>query len=155
MDVRLTLTGAKEVDNVLRGLPLQFTHKVIQTANFDAAKVLVEKAKLLAPEGATGGLVDSIGTVKPSIVRSNELGEVLTGPRRGRYKGHAAHLVERGTVKRDKGYPNRGIMPKHPFMEPAYLATKDKMFDNIRDILGRKVFAFMSRTIKKTGGAVL
>lgn len=156
MDVKISVTGVKEIDAVLTGLPLQLNHSVMQSAHADAAKPLVEKAKLLAPEGINGYLVDSIGTVKPGLKRANEVGEVLTGPRRGKYKGHAGHLVERGTKQRktSKGW-NRGIMPKHPFMEPAFEATKDQVLGRINESIGKKLFAFMSRTIKKSGGSVV
>lgn len=155
MDVKISVSGVQQIDEVLRGLPLQVTHQVLQAAHFDAAKPLVEKAKLLAPEGATGGLVDSIGTVKQGLKKSSEVGEVLTGPRRGKYKGHAGHLVEKGTKARKnaKG-ANRGVMPKHPFMQPAFEATKNEVLGRIKESVGKKLFDFMSRTIKKSGGVV-
>jgi len=145
----VNITGVKELDELFKKMPLQFSHKVFQDANAEAAKVLVNKAKLTAPEGPTGGLIDSIGVIKPSFSAADSLGEVHVGPRRGRFKGHHAHLVEFGTVKRDKKGPNRGTMPKDPFMEPSFDATKDKIVQTDVTILARKLLNFMRRTVKK------
>ncbi len=146
MDIGFNLTGVKELNDVFKGMPLQVTHRVMQAANADAAKILVSKAKSLSPV-RSGGLVNSIGTVKPSFRRSNEIGEVHTGPRRGRYKGYHAHLVEYGTKKRKRG----GIMPKRPFMKPAYMATHNQILTNINEKIGAKLTGFMRRTLKKGG----
>lgn len=149
MDIKLGVSGVKEIDAVLYGLPRQLTHKVIQAANYDASKVLVETAKGLAPEGPTGKLIDSIGAVKPSFSRANELGIIEVGPRRGRYKGHAAHLVEFGTVKRhNRSGANRGRMTPRPFMEPAWERTKNAVIGMINDKIGIHLWRFMKRTIK-------
>jgi hypothetical protein len=151
MDVRMRLTGVKEIDRVLLGLPRQVNHKLLQQAHTQASKVLVEKAKLLAPEGPNGNLVDSIGTVRESFAKSSELGLVQTGPRRrrGRYKGYAGHLVEYGTrPRRLKNGANRGVMPKRPFMEPAWEQTKDRVLGSINTQLGTALYRFMKRTIK-------
>lgn len=146
----LTVTGVREIDKVLSGMPKELSHRVLQQANTEAAKVLVMKAKSLAPEGPTGRTVDSIGTVKPNIKRADELGVVLTGPRRGRYGGHAAHLVEYGTVTRkNRRGANRGRMTARPFMRPAYEQTKELIFSDINRIIGKKLYQFMNRTLKK------
>jgi len=146
----ITVTGVYEIDKVLSGMPKEFSHRVLQQANTEAAKVLVSKAKSLAPEGPSGRTVDSIGTVKPNIKRADELGVVLTGPRRGRYGGHAAHLIEYGTKNRkNKRGANRGMMRAKPFMKPAYEQTKELIFSDINRIIGRKLYQFMNRTLKK------
>lgn len=151
MDVKLTLTGDKDIDLVLSQLPNQINHRVLQAANYEASKPLVEKSKLLAPEGTTGHLVDSIGTVKQPLKKASEIGEVWTGPRRGKYKGNAGHLVERGTVRRStKKGANRGIMPSHPFMEPAFIATKNLVLSLVNESIGKKIYQFMKRTIKNS-----
>lgn len=144
----MNMTGVKELDAVLSGLGLQLEHKVIQQGNAEAAKALVNAGKLLAPEGPTGNLVDSIGVVKPNIRASDTIGEVHVGPRRGRFKGYAGHLVEFGTGKRNYKGANRGVMPKTPFMEPAFNKTKDEILANITVSIGKKLYAFMKRTLK-------
>lgn len=153
MDVRLKLTGHKDVDKVLRGLPLQVNHKVLQAAHTSAAKVLVTAEKLGAPEGPTGNLVDSIGVIKTPIKRANAIGEIHVGPRRGRYKGYAAHLVEYGFKTRLK-HGRRGKKARvagRPFARPAWERTKNRVLASINDHLGRHLRNFMKRTIKKHG----
>jgi hypothetical protein len=151
----MRVTGVKEIDRVLKGMRPLLSHKVLQTAHAAAGKHTVNAAKLLAPEGPTGRLIDSIGVVKASIGRANSLGEISLGPRRGRYKGFAAHLVEYGTVNRKlKGRgkyrrgTKRGIMPARPFMEPAWNRTKERVKGSINDEVGRVLYNFMRKTIK-------
>jgi len=152
MDVKLRLTGHEDIDRVLRGLPLQVNHRVLQQAHASAAKELVDAEKLAAPEGPTGGLVDSIGVIKTPIGKAGALGEINVGPRRGRYKGYAAHLVEYGTSRRaNRRGANRGIMPKKPFALRSWLKTKDRVQSSIAFHLSRALLRYMNRTIKKYG----
>jgi hypothetical protein len=147
--VSVKTTGVKPIDYVLKRLPQQLNHRVLQSAHYDAAKVLVNEAKNLAPEGPTGNLVDSIGTVRPSMSKASELGLIEVGPRRGRYKGNAAHLVEYGTVqRRNKRGANRGKMTAKPFMFPAWEKTKDRIRASINTNIGTALWRFMKRTIK-------
>jgi HK97 gp10 family phage protein len=149
MDVRMRFTGVKEIDQVLKGLPQQLNHKILQQAHTSAAKVLVDTAKLSAPEGPTGNTIDSIGVVKTTFAKATELGLIDVGPRRGRYKGNAAHLIEYGTRKRSlKNGANRGTMPARPFMEPSWNRTKDTVVNSIDRFLGATLYRFMKRTIK-------
>lgn len=150
MKVEVRVTGFKEIDQVLKGLPQQLSHKVLQAAHMAAAKPLIEAEKLGAPEGPTGNLVDSIGAIKTSIGRAQSLGEIHVGPRRGgRFKGHAGHLVEHGTKQRtNRRGANRGSMPARPFALPAWEKTKEIVRSRINTEVGRKLFAFMKRIVK-------
>lgn len=149
MDVSIKVTGVKEIDKVLKGLPLQLNNKILQSAHFQAVKPLIEKAKLLAPEGPTGNLVDSIGAVRQPLRKATALGEVNVGPRRGRYKGHHAHLIEYGTrPRRNKAGANRGRVKADPFMEPAVEQTKDKVLSLVNVSIGKVLNSFMKRTLK-------
>jgi len=146
----LEIKGLKEIKDFVNGLPAELNHKVMQTVNAEAAIPLVHKIHLLAPVGKTGNLADSIGVEKPSIKRANEIGVVNVGPQRtGSKRGHHAHLVEYGT--RDRG--KTGIMPKKPFVKPAFDQMKENLHDNINNILGKKVMAFAKRKIKNNGGS--
>lgn len=156
MDV--TYTGAKEIDDVLRGLPDVLTHRVLQAAFTDAAQPLVLYSKALAPRRNTGNLKESIGITKTALGKADSLGEILVGPRRGRYKGNVGPIIERGTVARTlkgngqyRAGTNRGAVTAHPFMEPAFDNTIDVVKQNSAEAIGRKLFQFMSRTIKKYG----
>lgn len=145
-------TGAKEIDNVLRGLPLQVTDKVLQNSFADAAKPLVQAAKSLAPKGKTLNLTNSIGVTKePAKTLVNRaVGQIQVGPqRKGKYKGYAGHLMEFGTTIREtKSGANRGNVTPNPFMDPAFNQTKGQVESRINDSIGRKLSAFMKRTIK-------
>lgn len=149
MSVKISVSGVKEIDAVLKGMPAQLSHTVLGQAHAAAAKPLIERAKLLAPEGPNGSLVDSIGAEKESFARANELGQVQAGPRRSRrHKGHVGHLVEYGTTTRaNKRGANRGTMRKKPFMQPAFNQTKTLIEGGIAENLGKKLTAFMKKTL--------
>lgn len=145
----IQVKGLKEIQNFVNGLPRELNHKVMQSVNAEAAIPLINKIHLLAPVGKTGNLAESIGVEKPSIKRANEIGVVHVGPRRTSAKrGHHAHLVEYGT--KDRGAT--GIMPKKPFVAPAFEQMKGNLHDNINNILGKKVVSFAKRKIKSNGG---
>lgn len=128
MNFTVTMTGFEAIDRVLTQLPKELSHEVMGKAHLQAAKIVVEKEKLLAPEGPTGNLVDSIGAYRVPFKKADVVGEVIAGPQRGRGKrGHAGHLVEFGTRKRDRTGPNRGIMKARPFARPAFNATHPQM----------------------------
>ena len=149
--MKMRLVGVKEIDAVFNGLPHQLQDKVLQDAHAQALKITVNKAKLLAPEGPTGNLVDSIGIVKSGKRNKAELGLVAAGPRRrGKAKGYHAHMVEYGTRRRHtKKGANRGVMPANPFMEPAWRQTKSEVLQSISVNLARKLNNFMRRTIRR------
>lgn len=146
----ISVTGLKEIDRVLKELPKQMQHSILSAAHAAAAKPLVEKAKLIAPEGPTGNLVDSIGVSKTSVKKANKLGEVRVGPRRkGGFKGFAGHLVEFGTKRRRtrKG-ANRGLMRPKPFMKPAFGQTKGQVEKDIALQIGRVMMRTMRRYLR-------
>jgi HK97 gp10 family phage protein len=146
----ISVTGVKEIDKVLRELPKQMTHQILGAAHASAAKPLVERSKLLAPEGPTGNLVDSLGIIKPNVKKANRIGEIIVGPRRkGRYKGFAGHLVEYGTRKRrTKKGANRGVMKAKPFMMPAFNQTKGIVEKQIATEIGKVMVRTMRRYLK-------
>lgn len=144
MSVKISVTGLKEIDEVVKGLPLQLQDRVLKTAHADAAKVGVDAAKLMAPKGKTMNLVNSIGIERVSLKRTNEVGLVQYGPRkRGGFKGFHGHFIEYGKTNRDgsKTKPD-------PFMEPSFNQTKSEIESRIAESLGKKLNGFMKRTIK-------
>jgi hypothetical protein len=149
-NVKISLTGVREIDAVLKGLPLQLSHKILGQAHADAAKPLVDRAKLQAPDGPTGNLIDSIGVEKTNIAKATEIGQVQAGPRRGgRNRGYVAHLVEYGTKPRkNKKGANRGVMKAKPFMRPSFELTKVDVEGRIATSIGKKLNAFMKKTLK-------
>lgn len=157
MSVKLSVTGVKEIDAVLKGMPLQLQDRVLKTAHADAAKPLVQVATTLAPLGKTGNLKRSIGVERISMKKIDAIGLVQVGPRRrSGYKGIHGHLVEFGTTSREtkgkKSMPagiNRGLMPAKPFMEPAFNQTKSLIEAAISVSVGKKLNDFIKRTVKK------
>lgn len=151
MSVKISWTGVKEIDKALQMMPKELNHATLGSAHLAAGKPVIEKAKLLAPEGPEGNLVDSIGGIKTPMKHAGSVGEVSIGPRRTRtYRGHHGHLVEFGTrPRKNKKGANRGVMPAKPFMEPAFQSTKAKVIENIRVEIGKKVYATMRRYIKR------
>jgi HK97 gp10 family phage protein len=142
-----TVTGANEIDQVLRSLGPALSHPILQKAHERAATPLVNAAHLLAPVGRTGNLADSIGVTKPSLKRVNVSGEINVGPRRGgMHKGYHAHLVEYGKTNRDGSRSK----PK-PFMEPAFERTKDDVLGKINQEIGIVVYTTMKRYIRNHG----
>jgi len=131
MSVTISVSGVEKIDKILKGLPNQVNHLNMSKIHTLAAQPLVERAKLLAPLGETMNLTKSIGTVKEPFGRSDSLGVVRAGARRGSFRGNHAHLLEYGTaVRRTKSGANRGVGPKKPFMEKAWLSTR-KQVENI------------------------
>lgn len=157
MSVKVSVTGLNEIDTLLKKLPDNVKHSVLSSAHANAAKPLVTKMQLLAPEGPTGNLVDSVGVVKMNIKRANAVGEVRVGPRRkGRYKGYAGHLVEFGTKQRYtrgrgkyRAGASRGIMPKKPFVEPSFHQTKTQVEKNIAVSIGKSMVRTMRRYARR------
>jgi hypothetical protein len=149
MKFQVSFTGVEKIDRVFRNLPKEMTHQVLGQAHAAAAKPLVEKEKLLAPEGPTGNLVDSIGAVKTSFKRASVVGEVKAGPRRGRYKGYHGHLSEYGTrERRTKQGWRRGRMRAKPWARPAFRLTKDLVEKGIATQIGRKLLARMKKELR-------
>lgn len=148
--IGLRITGLDEIDKVLTGMPRQLTERVLQTAGIASAQPLIARAHFHAPVGKHGYVASSIGIQRSGFDRVNQVpGGIGVGPRRGRYKGYAAHLNEYGTRKRQTTRKaNRGIMKPKPFMEPAYLETKEVMLGRYNQEVARVLVNFMKRTIK-------
>jgi hypothetical protein len=153
MNVKLSISGVEEIDRVLRGLPLQVSHKILGQAHAEAAKPIIPAAQSKIKD-KTGNLRASIGTEKIALKKATAVGMVYVGPRRKRgYKGKHGHLIEFGhRIRRRKGGPILGFVKPYPFMEPAFISTKSEVIDNIKDSVGRKLRNFMRTTIRRSGG---
>lgn len=150
--MKLKLVGDRELAKAIQGLPDRLSDTEFQKANVKAAQPLADRMHRLAPVGLTGNLAESIGIVKSGKGNKGELGLISIGPRRkGGYKGFAGHLVEFGTKRRrtKTTNANRGIMPKDPFVEPAWEQTKDEVLGSIDKHLGKVVTSYWNKTVKK------
>lgn len=146
----VTFTGQKEIDAVLRQMPLALTHSVLGSANIEAARPLVDREHLLAPVGKTGNLAESIGAYRVPQKAATVLGEVRVGPRRrGGFKGFHAHWIEFGTARRvTKSGANRGTVRAKPFIKPAFTQTKAEVERRITRSVGNVLLRTMKRYIR-------
>lgn len=142
---------------MLSNLKKEVRHHEQQKAHLAAAKPLIEREKLLAPEGPTGNLVDSIGGVKISLKRAEFIGEVHVGPRTRRpYRGFHGRFVEFGTrarILKGRGkYPfgtSRGVMPARPFVAPAFRQTHQQVLNGIYQATTKRIVTRMRRDAVK------
>jgi HK97 gp10 family phage protein len=142
--VKFSVTGVKEIDQLMRTWPLDLSDKVLAQAHADAAFPLVAAAHLMAPVGKTGNLADSIGVVKVGIKRGGEVGQVAVGPRRsGGHKGFHAHFIEFGKTNRD----GTRTSPQ-PFMAPAFEQTKAQVEAGIANAIGSRMLQTAKRILK-------
>lgn len=140
----ISVTGIKEIDKALKGLPIQLQDRILKNAHADAAKPLIATAKNIVPVGKTKNLQSSIGVERVSLKKSNEVGLVQVGPRRkGGSKGFHGHLIEYGKTNRDGSKTT-----PQPFMEPAFNQTKNEVEKNISQSIGRKLTLFLKRTLR-------
>jgi hypothetical protein len=168
------VTGFKEVDNLMRRLPKELNHKIVGSAIYKSAKPLVTGAKARV-KSKTGNLKESIGAVRQSIKKATEIGEVRVGPRLGgRFKGYHGYNVETGhrvvlggtlpasQTKSGRQYqaknPARtgqgrvvGKADPHPFLQPAFVATKGEVMNQINNNIAISLRNSMRRLLKKQG----
>ena len=125
MKITGELFGAKELEDALRQLPRATAKSVLRRALIKSAEPTEALARELAPRGNTGNLKISIDA-KAQLKASQKSGgkidgvEIFVGATTP--KGAHAHLLEFGTVK----------MAPHPFMRPAWDATKNAVLATIK-----------------------
>jgi HK97 gp10 family phage protein len=151
----MSVSGVKEIDKVLKGLPKQLQHRVLVSAHIMAARPFVQAAKALAPE-KSGRLKKNIGSSGVPQKKANVVGETLSGQKS---RGWVGRFIERGTEKRatkgkgkKKKYgpgANRGQVTAKPYLEPAFNQTKTIIINRINESVGKTLFSFMNRTIKR------
>lgn len=148
MSVTISLSGVDKIDKVLKGLPNVINHNMMSNVHVKAAQPLIQRMKLQAPLGETMNLTNSIGAVRESYGKSDTLGIVRVGARRGRFKGNHAHLVEYGTARRaNKNGANRGVMPRKPFTYPSWVATRAQVERIISYEVSREVVGYIRRNM--------
>lgn len=142
----IKVDGFDELQRQIKKLPDSLKRTELIRIQKKVAKPLVEKTKLTAPEGPTGNLVDSIGTVTG---RSKKNPNIYVVPRvKGRFKrkGRHANFVHEGTAfRRKKGGAPTGSMPKNAFMQRAYDATKSGLIRNYE----KDIAKYIQRRINK------
>lgn len=134
----VVVSGVDELNRLFQALPREINHKVVGNAIFAAAKPMEDVAKRNV-NSKTGNLARSIGRVRMSIRKAQEIGEVRVGPRiGGGHKGYHGHLVEFGSKNRPPGgwyarfanaHPTTA--QPHPFLQPAFNQTVNQVQNDI------------------------
>lgn len=153
MNATISVLGLKELDDLIREMPDQFQHRFLQQVHAEAALSLVYREHRLAPV-RSGRTAESVGTIKPAFTKASIVGEVQVGPRRGRYGGNVAHLIEGGTKPRTAYSMNaadRGVMPKRPFVQQAWDMEHANVERSITNQLSIRLERFLKQRIKNYG----
>jgi hypothetical protein len=146
MSIKISISGAAELDRTLKTFPKVMQNNILQNAHIAASRVMVDGAKALAPRGETGNLKRSIGVERVSIGLSGGTGVVQLGPRRGGgFKGYHGHLIEYGKTNRG----GRDRSRAYPFMNMAFNARKSEVEKNIAFYVGKKVAEHIVRNVKR------
>jgi len=132
----IELHGDKALMRAMNLLPDKVYNKVVKQAVNQAATPIRKQAQKNAPVGKTGNLKRNI--IKKSKLYKNQA--VVLSVVGGQYKkdpseegsANHAHLVEFG-----HGGPKPA--PPHPFMRPAFDATKGKAEAKLRRAIGKGV----------------
>lgn len=152
MNVTLSFSGVKEIDDMLKELPKTTTHRLLGSVHAAAAKPLI-RAAYFGVQLKSGRLAESIGAIKLSVRKAKQIGVVRVGPirQKGRRYGNHGHLIEYGHIL--VGHkPDKRILGKvrpFPFMRPAFEKTKHQVAENIKVELVKRMIALMKRTLKK------
>lgn len=155
--LRFQITGQTEIAKALRGISAELRKDAAAHAMEQAVQPVVDAARNLAPVGDTGGLRRSIGF----LIRKYRRGLVVfgvIGPRRGfgvpdpslktgrTEPANYAHLVEYGhAIHGDAA----GWVEAHPFLRPAWDATKAK----VEKLLGQHLYGYISAIAKRHAAA--
>lgn len=133
--VEIEIEGLKELNAKLEKLARKATGPEVERAIEKASKPLeTEMKRTTAFQDDSGFLRRSIGTVK----KGRGSGTVMQVGA----KAPHAHLVEFGTKSRTrKSGGSTGVMPKRPFMRPAYDKSKMEIVAIFRDEMAREMAA--------------
>jgi len=152
--IEFNLKGMDDLTLALKGVPKKISKEVASDSMTIAVRPLVMAIASYAPVDS-GDLKRSIGWV----IRQYKTGVTLAviGPVRGKgtfrtKKGNLnepanyAHLVEFGhnTPRSTKGRKNTIgplAVPAHPFMRPAWEATKEQVLNTFNDTFGTRIEA--------------
>lgn len=117
MAAGISLSGEKELLNMLKELAPKEMKKAVRQASRATAKAVLDDAKSAAPVDT--GLLESSLTVRTAtkIGRNRIAHRVITKDVFGGQKAFYAHFVEFGTVN----------MEADPFMRPALWGNEDEM----------------------------
>lgn len=163
--IAISISGAKEIGQVLDELPKSLSDSVLIQISQKAAAPIVERAKALCPVDTShfgGGAVQQAGSLKHSIGIKKWHGDKYAGVIAGPMWPEGAHgfLVEFGTGPRyHKDGSYAGVMPAEPFLRPAWDSQKGNALEimktGIWGVLLKKVRSLAGRSRRGTLGKSL
>jgi len=134
--------GLSEVEAKLKGLSLKLATRSVRKAVGAGLVVLADEVRSRTPV-ETGLLKSSVaGTIRVSPKEGGAVGVVSFGP-----QGYVARLVEFGHRTRAKSETGKskksgaiiGHVPPHPFMRPAFDASKERAVEAFTNTLKTEV----------------
>ena len=124
--VDIQISGFEKVEENIAKVIRQLSPEQIEGVLLEGANVIGQAAINLAPIGPTGNLKRSIVA---KVLQRNSPGEAAPAITAVDYRiAPHAHLIEFGhLIKRGKRGKSTGFVEPHPFMRPAWDATKDQV----------------------------
>jgi HK97 gp10 family phage protein len=147
-----TISGGKEVAEMLKRLPVEIENKVMVGAVRAGSKVISDRAKQLAPV-ETGALRRSIQPRNPRIGTK----EITGGVRAGNKVAWYSHLVEFGTAERIvKNWVSKANRKKSGSGKPdkKAMTVRDGLFSKVKQP-GNKQVPFMRTAMDAEAQAAL
>ncbi|RWB65656.1 HK97 gp10 family phage protein [Mesorhizobium sp.] len=144
----MAIRGNKEAARAIRELAKYVTVPIGASSRFALQPTLKQARSNVTELGlkdSTGALRASL-TIKPKRRTSKVNPTYQVGPNAAYQRGERrpvkyAHLIELGTAPHYQ--PERGVThpgsPAQPFLEPAYLATRDQVVDRFGKKIGPEI----------------
>ena len=143
----VNITGLKELQQALNQLPLEIQKRPLRSAVSAGAKVIVDEAKRLAPQGETGNLRKALYRYRSRSQSSRGQETFLVGVRKGK-KNYVDSAKNRRLNRVGKKYTVEGEafywrfvefgtskMPARPFLLPAFESKKNQAVETIKNRL--------------------
>ena len=155
--ISVKVTGLKELQDALAKLPLEIQKRPLRSAVSAGAKVIVDEAKRLAPQGETGNLRKALYRYRSRSQSAPGKETFLVGVRKGK-KDYADTAKNRRLNRVGKKYTVEGEayywrflefgtskMAAKPFLRPAFESRKN----NALEVIQKKLADAIEKTANK------
>ena len=145
--ISVKIEGLKELQEAMNQLPLEIQKRPLRSAVSAGAKVIVDEAKRLAPQGETGNLRKALYRYRSRSQSSRGQETFLVGVRKGK-KNYVDSAKNRRLNRVGKKYTVEGEafywrfvefgtskMPARPFLRPAFESKKNQAVETIKNRL--------------------
>jgi len=140
----ITLEGAAALEKKLNLLDAKVSRKIVSRALRAGAKVILDKAKQLAPRGKSGKLYKSLkvraGKRKKGVIR------FVVQTKDGDFKGETFYgaFIEFGHKAGSRKLGNsRKSIPAKPYLGPAFDSKKDEALDIMLGVIRHELLAIV------------